>query len=31
VDGIRPSGVVFGINRIDEPDEVVAVLETKRA
>ena len=29
-DGIRPSGVVvFGINRVDEADEVVAVLEAR--
>ena len=30
VDGIRPSGVVvFGVNRVDQADEVVAVLEAR--
>jgi acyl-CoA synthetase (AMP-forming)/AMP-acid ligase II len=30
VDGLRPSAVVvFGINRLEEPDEVVAVLEAR--
>jgi fatty-acyl-CoA synthase len=30
VDSIRPSGVVvFGINRVDEPDQVIAVLEAR--
>jgi fatty-acyl-CoA synthase len=30
VDSIRPSGVVvFGINRVDEPDQVIAILEAR--
>src|SRR6185503_2637626 len=30
VDGVRSSGVVvFGINRVEEPDQVVAVLEAR--
>jgi len=30
IDGIRPSGiVVFGLSQVDEPDQVVAVLETR--
>jgi fatty-acyl-CoA synthase len=32
VDGLRPSGVVvFAINRVEEPDEVVAVLEARHS